>query len=485
MTVYTNFSSQIWSWEPWVQLPTVESRLLWIALYTTPEARAWGIGLFVGSVLTMAEAARMPADVTQRALDTLLEYELVEFDPKTRVLRLTQLPDAGEAPTTPQQLLGLWRRFQSVPACPIRDAHVQTIQWMVNESARIAVLKGNPDRIEKMVAAWTQSFGSVEIPAPRKRGVRRLLDASTDTSTPVQPSLFDRPVGVLDSAKVETDPAHKLSTGVDGTPLSRLSAESGSAIQDTNPSPSRVGLGYHPRPTGEGEGEGKGSSSFLGSGSGPHPEPIGAPVVGSTVHAGPRLTLVPNPISLGESTSPSRLPGQTTSAGASTSPAQVPTGSTSAASSTTPPVDVAVTSASASTAPALGRYGTHPSVDAPWTPATLVSALCASYRGVAQNAPPDATSALCGAIADLVAAGATPTDLAAIGAEIRGGLYRGEIDADPQVPPDQRIAWWGAQGGRLVAAMADAREDARVAAAKSDTWSAHLASLGMGPGGGS
>jgi hypothetical protein len=158
-----------------------------LGLYTSAEAKRIVPGLFVGSITAMAEASKLAVDDTMRALDTLLEREMVEFDRKHRVLRLTVLPDGLESPPNGNVILGWYKRFKSVPQCPVRDAHVTTLRWIMDAWSRES---GKPvsDRHQQ---SWNDTFGLVVVPVPRRRGVRRLLDE--DTSTDVQPSLFDLP----------------------------------------------------------------------------------------------------------------------------------------------------------------------------------------------------------------------------------------------------------------------------------------------------
>ncbi len=186
MTNYTRLGAQIWNWEPWTELPPV-ARLLWMSLYTSAEARRVVPGLFVGSITAMSEIARLPVDDTLTALDQLLEHEMAEYDQKLRVLRLTRLPDCGESPPNPNCVRSWWIRFQTVPACPVRDAHVATLRWTMDEWSRE---NGRPVTAAHE-AAWTATFAMVAVPAPRRRGVRRLVDHATGTE--FQRGLFDPP----------------------------------------------------------------------------------------------------------------------------------------------------------------------------------------------------------------------------------------------------------------------------------------------------
>lgn len=186
MSAFTRLGSSIWDWEPWTDL-TSPARILWLALYTSSEAKRHIPGLWQGGVPAMADAARMQPDDVRDALDTMLVREMVEYDPKFRVLRLCELPDAGEYPSNGRVIKGWWTKFQTVPACPVRDAHVRTIGWILDTGSQRAGASVSPDHKE----AWERTFGTIVVPTPRRRGLRRLADS--DTSTRAQPSLFPCP----------------------------------------------------------------------------------------------------------------------------------------------------------------------------------------------------------------------------------------------------------------------------------------------------
>lgn len=184
MSTFTRIGGGLWDWEPWVNLESADARVLWLALYTTPAARRICPGLWHGGPLGMAEAARMRQGDVLNALDVLLEHELVEYDPRHRVLRLCELPDAGEYPDNGNILKGWWSRFRTVPACPIRDAHVRTIRWIMDQGATDKGRALSHHHHE----AWAETFGTIAIPGTRRRGVKRIADS--DTSTAAQPGLF-------------------------------------------------------------------------------------------------------------------------------------------------------------------------------------------------------------------------------------------------------------------------------------------------------
>lgn len=259
---FTRLGSSLWSWEPWVNLPDDAARMLWLALYTSERAKTIVPGLWHGSVLSMADAARQQPQDTYKNLDTLLACDLVEYDERARVLRLTELPDAGEWPQAPYILSAWWKRFLNVPACPVRNAHAQTVRWMLDRGAR-EVPKGSGKPSPKHEEIWSETFGTIPVVAARRRGVRRLCDS--DTGNTVQGSLF--------------------------APSKALLLPEGPTIPPSDPEPSKINYSRSDPPSdrggsGEGEGEGEGEISF--SSLDPEP-PNDRPI------ERPRLVLVPPP----------------------------------------------------------------------------------------------------------------------------------------------------------------------------------------------
>lgn len=193
MSAFTNLTADLWTWDEWrnlehdvTDLTGRCAKLFWLALYTSHDAKRIVPGLFGGSIHAMAECAGMPVDDALKYLDRLLEHDLVEFDRNYRILRLTKLPGFGDAAGSNGKVIrGWWNQFKKVPACPVRDAHVTTLRWMLDEWSRYT---GKPLSNDHNTA-WADTFGRVDIPAPRRRGVRRFMDS--DTGTPEQPSLFD------------------------------------------------------------------------------------------------------------------------------------------------------------------------------------------------------------------------------------------------------------------------------------------------------
>jgi len=250
MSGYTRLSCLFWEWSRLNQLsPT--TRLLWLALYTSPTAKRGVPALWHGSVITMAEAARLPCDETARALDSLIDHDLAEYDPQSLVLRLTELPDAGEWPSAPAILDSWFKRFRMVPACGVRDAHVLTIRWILERGALEADKNHSGKPSLKHEEIWGRTFATIRVPSPRRRGVRRFGD-NNDTSTDVQPGLFSAPLRASREGLAATSDARSVDNS------DTLHQSNKIIVRET-----------HPSGSGEGEGEGEGvSGSGVGSGEG-------------------------------------------------------------------------------------------------------------------------------------------------------------------------------------------------------------------------
>lgn len=316
MSDWTPIGAEFWDWDPMIQIASegdayraMSARMLWLALYTTGTAKRCVPGLYVGSVQVMAEDARMPADLALLGLDALLEHRLVEFDPKYRLARLCEFPSYREGAVSGKAVKGWWNKFQTIPSCDVRNAHVRTLQAMIEGSATARGVSVNHDA-EKV---WAETFATVHVPAPRRRGIRRL--AESDTSTAVQPSLFPAHAHVVPAVALPTTmlalPSADRSTlcsTVDGShsaPYEASSADSGFIPLSENRSSIKSGSpnGY-PIPTGSGSGTGSDLDLSF-----PDPDlsstrratyetttsAPSAPVVVLTPTAVPHLMLVPAP----------------------------------------------------------------------------------------------------------------------------------------------------------------------------------------------
>lgn len=184
---YTRISGEILNWDRFRPL-RVPARFLYIALSISPRRAL--IGLWNAGVGTIADVAKMQPDDALVALDELLEADLIEFDRAREVLRLTEFPDRSERPQNGRYIRHLWTRFRAVPQCQIRDAHVHSLRWLLEDPLRPPT--------EDHVKAWSETFGTISVPPQRRRGVRRLLDS--DTSTSAQGSLFTNPTAIVSIA---------------------------------------------------------------------------------------------------------------------------------------------------------------------------------------------------------------------------------------------------------------------------------------------
>lgn len=172
MSLFTNISTALWQWEPFRRLERDAddvvgrtAKLLWLALYTAPESKAYVPGIFCGSATTLAESASMPVDVVRSCLDRLIEDDLIEMDIQRRIIRMTVLPDCGESPANGRAIRGWWRRFQNVPECTIRDNHVSVLRWILDEWCR----RNGKALSNDHAVAWTETFGRLPAPSPRRR----------------------------------------------------------------------------------------------------------------------------------------------------------------------------------------------------------------------------------------------------------------------------------------------------------------------------
>lgn len=266
MSDHTRLGCVLWSWEPFIRLGGfdggTEAQMLWLGLYTTPEAKRIAPGLWSGSIRVMAEAIKKPADVVVRALDKLLDHEMVEFDQSASVLRLCMLPDAGEGPQNGNVIRGWWRRFRTVPQCAVRDAHVPLLRWLLDESARQNPKSRTGRPSVDHETAWGETFGHPtmgipELPA-RRRGVRRLCD--NDTGTATQPGLFDAARSASRSSSsvgVETVSNHSLEASESRSPENTKCNDSAGPeiISKQTGSGSGIGSGLGiPDPEGQGQG---------------------------------------------------------------------------------------------------------------------------------------------------------------------------------------------------------------------------------------
>lgn len=278
MSVYTKVGVKLHEWSEFTALP-VGPRCLWMGLYTSGAGRQSVPGLFYGSITAMADAVHLPVDEVLGYLDKLLEHDLVEYDRERRVLRFTKLPDAGEAPTNGNTIRGWWRKFQIVPQCQVRDAHIATLRWLMQEWSRE---NGKPisNDHEK---AWSETFGcgAVAIPPPRKRGVRRLLD--NDTGTTTQPSLFGNPF--LAQGTLPGTPAE---------PETYPSLPASGSLNDLAP-PETLSKGFR-KERDQDQDRVKDPDSGSASGSAPDPETTQRARACGTVSSPPALRLVPLPV---------------------------------------------------------------------------------------------------------------------------------------------------------------------------------------------
>jgi hypothetical protein len=169
---HTRISPRIWSWQRWTALDA-NGRVLWLALFSTPEAKRMPAGLWHGGVGALAEAASMGATDVINSLTALLDKGLIEYDKGNKVIRLTELPDKGERPHNGSVIRGWWTSFKSVPPCAVRDAHVPFLAWLAEPFTN------------DHQKAWNDTFATVKAPKGRV-GTRSVTDPTSER----QPDLF-------------------------------------------------------------------------------------------------------------------------------------------------------------------------------------------------------------------------------------------------------------------------------------------------------
>jgi len=264
---FTRVGAGLGCWDAWKMLDD-HARVLWITLYTNPNLKRMP-GLCCGSIQSITEWSFQTSDVALGAFDSLLEKELIEYDPKNRVLRLTELPDAGEWPFNGSVLRSWWKWFRIVPECDVRDAHVATLWWLIERGAA----ESESGQISKQHREiWAETFGKVKIPARRRRGIRRLIDS--DTGTAVQPSLFSSVPAPSEHSAPSSDEPRSVDNSASSSKPKEISAPS--TVPDTQSALSGEG---------EGRGEGEGAGFFSSSGEGDRGR--GRPVLREVPNPGP------------------------------------------------------------------------------------------------------------------------------------------------------------------------------------------------------
>jgi len=180
-TAYIKVGGEVMNWKP-LRVASDRARLFWLGLYISQRRTL--PGLFVAGLPAIADIAKMKPDDSLAAMDELIaDRDLLEYDRDREVLRMTEFPDRCERPANGRHIRSWWTRFRGVPSCPVRDAHVRALQWLIDDAS-------HPPSADH-VKAWEETFGTIKVPVHRHRGVRRLLDS--DTSTEIQPGLFQKP----------------------------------------------------------------------------------------------------------------------------------------------------------------------------------------------------------------------------------------------------------------------------------------------------
>jgi hypothetical protein len=156
---HTKIGCGLFAWTPYVRLRradgTGNAAHLWQVLLMSAPAKLWIPGLWYGGLGTMADNARLTHQETYEALGVCIAQAMVEYDERTQVLRLTQLPDRCERAPNPSCLRGWWSRWQNVPDCSVRDRHLDLMVWL-----HLPFKASKRSAKEEMQRAWEETFGT-------------------------------------------------------------------------------------------------------------------------------------------------------------------------------------------------------------------------------------------------------------------------------------------------------------------------------------
>jgi hypothetical protein len=157
-TKYTKVGCGLFSWEPYLNLrrASADGAHLWQMFFMGPTAKTLLPGLWMGGLGTMADQARLTPPEARAALEACETMEMVEFDARTQVLRLTKLPDKGEAAPSPNCLLGWWERRKTiVPDCGVRERHLDLMAWL-----HLPITPSKRSQKDEMRRVWEETFGA-------------------------------------------------------------------------------------------------------------------------------------------------------------------------------------------------------------------------------------------------------------------------------------------------------------------------------------
>ena len=179
---YTRLGAIVFDWPPYYER-SMEGRNLWLALYASPQSKKGIPGLFHGGVGALSEAARMGAGPAIEALRELCDAGVAEYDERSRVIRMTKLPDKLEKPANGKVLKMFWNRWKDFPDSHLKYRHIATVHWLCEE------LLENHKKPEHR-RTWDETFGTVPVDKWNAVDKRLTVADTVSTATPTQPSLF-------------------------------------------------------------------------------------------------------------------------------------------------------------------------------------------------------------------------------------------------------------------------------------------------------
>ncbi len=241
---FTMIGTEVFEWDKLMDCSS-SARYLWFAIYASGDAKNSVPAMLRATVRSLAEAAHIQPDEALASMDELVKAGLLEYDQALRIIRLTALPNAVDAPSSFKVVKGWWTRFHAFPVCPMRDSHVAVLHSLAEQASEKAK--------EEIRRVWDETFGTIVVPVKRHRG-RRMFDS--DTSTEAQPSLFGSAPAldaVTDRQTSATSPPGYPIDGVSIPPVSvsvwgigSVSSGSGAAVEQISGSAGRLRLGTVP-----------------------------------------------------------------------------------------------------------------------------------------------------------------------------------------------------------------------------------------------
>lgn len=132
MSPYRPISVDMWDDAKFVAL-SVEAKLLWVCVLAGPHTRNLP-GLAVVGLGALSDTMRMKPSVIEKVFAELLASDLIQYDERTRVLRIPNAPRYN--PPANANVVRGWRKtFDRIPDCPLKHDHIESLRTAANGSA--------------------------------------------------------------------------------------------------------------------------------------------------------------------------------------------------------------------------------------------------------------------------------------------------------------------------------------------------------------